>query len=142
MAKDAAQQARDQAKAEGKGFLGQWGDQLKSGFHFSQRYLTMTPNAALAETPGNFALENSGIREVKLHLKEDHRGGGNAQYDREFSVEFKSTQGEYEFRMAEISQFTELLKQVYGDRVKMPFGYFSKTLGSKGPVNVGFRIGR
>ncbi len=43
MIKAAAQQSRDQAKAEGKGFLGQWGDQLKATWLYSQKYLTMPP---------------------------------------------------------------------------------------------------
>ena len=73
--KDAAEQARVQSKAEGKGFFGQWGDQLKATFGLAQRYLGMEPNAVLTETPGNFAVDNSGIREVKLHTKDDIRGG-------------------------------------------------------------------
>jgi hypothetical protein len=57
----AAQEARDQAKAEGKGFWGQWSDQLKGTFGYTKKYLTMPPQAILAETPGNFALNNNTI---------------------------------------------------------------------------------
>lgn len=66
MTKAAVMEARDTAKAEGKGFMGQWGAQIKAGFTYSQRYLSMTPEQALAETPGNFAVENSAIRKVKF----------------------------------------------------------------------------
>lgn len=51
---------------------------------------------------------------------------------REFTVEIHSTVGKYEYNMDENSDYVELLKQVYGERVKMPFGYFSKT------INIGF----
>ena len=123
----AAQQARDQAKAEGKGFFGQWADQLKNTFGFTSRYLTMQPEAILAETPGNFAIPNNTITEIKIHLK----GERNNAARREFEAEIKSTSGTYKFHLDENSQHTDLLKRVYGDRVKMPFGYFSKTINVK-----------
>jgi len=47
-------------------------------------------------------------------------------------VEIRSTAGTYEYNMDENSNIVDLLKQVYGQRVKMPFGYFSKT------INIGF----
>lgn len=123
----AAQQARDQAKTEGKGFFGQWSEQLKSTFGYTKRYLTMPPQAILAETPGNFALNHETVREVKVKLK----GANQPNQRREFEVEFRSGSGTYEFKMNENSEFTDLLKRVYGDRVKMPFGYFSKSINIK-----------
>ena len=123
MLKNAIQTSRDQAKAEGKGFWGQWEEQLRASFGYSQRYLTMDPSAALAETPGNFAVYNNAIKEVKLHVKDLSRGG---QADRqEFEIEVNSNQGKYQFRMDERDEYVNLLKRVYGERVKMPFGYFS-----------------
>ena len=123
----AAQQARDQAKAEGKGFFGQWADQLRNTFGFTNRYLTMPPEAILNETPGNFALLNNTISEIKVHLKGQHQNDG----PREFEAEIKSTQGTYKYRFNENSELTDILKRAYGDRVKMPFGYFSKTVNIK-----------
>ena len=134
MATEAAMQAKQQATAEGKGFWGQYKDQLSGFYNFSQRYLTMDPNTTLAETPGNFAVDNAGIREIKIHTKDEYRGGD--YYRSEYSVEIKSAQGTYEFRMDENNQATSLLKQVYGERVKMPFGHFT---AGKGPVQ--FKIG-
>lgn len=122
MVKDAAMQARDQAKAEGKGFFGQWGDQLKATASYSKRYLSMSPSAALNETPGNFALNNNSMREVKLKLKDIHQGSTESH---EFEIEFHAAEGKFEFRMDERNEYVQLLKQVYGERVKTPFGYFS-----------------
>jgi hypothetical protein len=126
MLKFAIQQSRDQAKAEGKGFFGQWSEQLKATWGYSQRYLTMPPQTILAETPGNFELYNSKISEIKVKLKGDNEG-----QTRYLETEFHSTAGKYEFHMDENSDFTNLLKRVYGDRVKMPFGYFSKSINIK-----------
>ena len=124
MIKAAAQQARDQAKAEGKGFWGQWADQMKGTFGYAQRYLAMQPQAILAETPGNFALYNNTIGEIKL--KERLMRENQQIY--EFEVQIHSTQGKYEFIMDQNSDYVNLFKQVYGERVKTPFGYFNKTI--------------
>jgi hypothetical protein len=118
MVTDAVQMARDQAKAEGKGFWGQWSDQLKTSFTYSQRYLAMQPSAILAETPGNFAVDNNAIREVKI---KDESGRGARD---EFKMEIHSFSGNYEFKMDQRDEYINLLKQVYGQRVKMPFGTF------------------
>ncbi len=126
MLKVAVQQSRDQAKAEGKGFFGQWSEQLKATFGYSQRYLTMPPQTILAETHGNFELYNNAISEIKVKLKRDSEGQVH-----ELEVEIHSTRGKYEFHIDENSDFTDLLKRVYGDRVKMPFGYFSKSINVK-----------
>lgn len=123
MIKAAAQQSRDQAKAEGKGFWGQWSDQLKATWWYSQKYLTMPPQAILAETPGNFELYNNTISMIEVKVDQDQEG-----QTRGLKVEIHSTAGKYEFIMSENSELTNLLKQVYGDRVKMPFGYFNKTI--------------
>jgi hypothetical protein len=127
MLKAAAQQARDQAKAEGKGFFGQWGDQLKATYGYARKYLTMAPQAILAETPGNFELGNSTISEIKI--KERFKREDQQIY--EFEVQIHSTMGKHEFIMDQNKDYVNLLKQVYGERVKTPFGYFSKNLNIK-----------
>ncbi|MCW4009092.1 MAG: zinc ribbon domain-containing protein [Candidatus Bathyarchaeota archaeon] len=128
MLKDAIQQARDQAKAEGKGFWGQWGDQMKASFGYTQRYLSMAPSAALAETAGNFDVKHGAVREVKLKLKDVNQGNMESH---EFELEIQSAAGKFGFRMDENKDCVQLLKQVYGERVKMPRGYFGH----------GFKIG-
>jgi hypothetical protein len=123
MITEAAMQARNQAKSEGRGFFGQWEEQLIATFNYTQRYLTMDPNSVLAETAGNVAIDNNSIIEIKLHRKDINKGHQTHQH--EFGVEIVASQGNYEFRMEERNQFIDMLKQVYGERVKMPFGYFS-----------------
>jgi hypothetical protein len=128
MLTDAAQQSRDEAKAEGKGFFGQWADQLRATFGYTQKYLTMPPQAILAETPGNFALDNNSISRINVHLKGAHHEHNQR---REFEIKFYSNTGTYEFRMDENSEFIDTLKGTYGQRVDMPFGYFSKSINIK-----------
>jgi len=123
MLKNSIQAARDQAKAEGKGFWGQWEEQLRASFNYSQKYLSMDPAAALSETPGNFAVNNDAVREIKIHLKNINKGQQTDLH--EFEIEIASTSGKHEFRMDERDDYVNLLKMVYGEKVKMPFGYFS-----------------
>jgi hypothetical protein len=121
MITDAAKQSRDQAKAEGKGFFGQWADQLRATWNYSQRYLSMQPQSILNETPGNFAIDNTTISSIKVHLKGAHH---EQNQRREFELKFHTTQGTFEYHMDENSDFINALKSVYGQRVEMPFGYF------------------
>lgn len=60
--------ARDQAKAEGKGFFGQWGALIASAGSYNDAYWQMSPDAALAETPGNWAIERSQYQGAKFRM--------------------------------------------------------------------------
>lgn len=60
--------ARDRAKAEGKGFFGQWGAQIASAGSYNDAYWQMSPDAALAETPGNWAVERSQYQGAKFRM--------------------------------------------------------------------------
>ncbi len=121
MIKEAVKQSREQAKSEGKGFFGQWADQLKASASFASRYYSMEPSAALSETQGNFAVTNDSVNKIKLKLKDT----GNQANPREFEIEIKSSAGKYKFRMDENGDYVKALKQIYGDKVETPFGYFS-----------------
>lgn len=124
MLKQASQTAKEQAKADGKGFWGQMKDQFSAWYYYSQKYLIMDPSAALSETLGNFAVNNNTISEIKIKLKElDDENSSQ----RELEMKVDSTQGKYEFRLEEKDEYVNLLKQVYGERVKMPFGYLSSS---------------
>lgn len=125
----AANDARENAKSEGKGFFAAWGAQLKTAFTYSGKYLEMPPDSIIAETPGNFALENSAISEIKVDLKKEYRGTNVTPKD--FELHIQTSSGTYTYRTDDNDNYTKLLKQVYGERVKMPFGYFSK-----GPVKI------
>jgi len=127
----AANDARENAKSEGKGFFAAWGAQLKTAFTYSGKYLEMPPDSIIAETPGNFALENSAISEIKVDIKKEYRGTNVTPKD--FELHIQTPSGTYTYRTDDNDNYTKLLKQVYGERVKMPFGYFSK-----GPVKIKF----
>jgi hypothetical protein len=115
MAKRAIEEAKQKAKAEGKGFLGQWSAQLGASFNYAQRYLNMEPSDILSETPGNFYIENGAIGEIKIKHERSMHGGPD-----ELKMEISASSGRYDFELNS-SGDVKLLKQVYGDRVKSPF---------------------
>jgi predicted amidophosphoribosyltransferase len=116
----AVAEAQAKAKAEGKGFFGIMKDQLAAQFRYAIRYETMNPDMALAETPGNVSVENVQITAVNMKLRDT--GSGEVEYT-EFKMSVVSAGGTFEYMMAEDDRYINLLKQVYGDKVHMPFGY-------------------
>lgn len=67
MLKAAIEDARADTKSEGGGFFKQWGAQMGAAFSYAERYWQMTPDVALAETPGNFMIDRRTIEKMKLH---------------------------------------------------------------------------
>lgn len=59
-------QARSEAKAQGKGFFGRWSAEFKAPATCHEAYWQMTPDAALTESPGNFAVDHTEIEKVKF----------------------------------------------------------------------------
>lgn len=123
-------EANAKTKAEGKGFFGIIGSQLSASFGFGKRYESMSSDAALAETPGNFAIDNTSITAVKISLL--GTASSTTEWE-EFRMIIESLDGKFEYIIAQDDRFTPLLQTAYGDRVKMPLGLFSA-----GPVRVKF----
>ena len=117
----AVAEAQARAKAEGKGFFAIMKDQMAAQFRYAVRYETMNPDMALAETPGNIMVENARITAINMKLRDT--GSGEVEYT-EFRMAVESSDGKFEYMMAEDDRYINLLKMVYGDKVHMPFGYF------------------
>lgn len=70
MTKDTLKAIMDQARLDadlaGKGRLGKWSAQADAFSRHHEVYRQMTPEAALAESPDNFAIEREGIEKVKF----------------------------------------------------------------------------
>jgi len=116
----AYKEAAENAKAEGKGFLGQIAHQMSIAFQYCQKYETMPPEFALAETKANRAIENVRISAVNLKQKPNN---GSMEYS-EFIMTVQSADGKFEFHIGEDDRFINILKAAYGDKVHMPSGYY------------------
>ena len=120
----AIEDARANAKTQGKGFFGQWADQIKGDMAYGQKYLSMQPAQIIAETPGNFMISNNAIAELKLKAPFREAYGSSSSMN-EFDLEIHSTTTRIDLRIPENNDYVKALKQVFGDRVKTPFGYLA-----------------
>jgi len=116
MINTATLEAQQAAKAAGKGFFGQMGNQMAAMGMFARRYLTMTPESTLAEVPGNRAIENQHITAVKIRVQESEDSQDTCR------LTVQSGDGKFEFVIPEYEQASGLLKKVYGDRADVPGG--------------------
>jgi hypothetical protein len=116
----AYKEAAEKAKAEGTGFLEQMTHQMTVAFQYSQKYETMPPEFALAETNGNRAIEN--VRIFAINMKE--KPNRDSIEFSEFIMTVQSTDGKFEFHIGEDDRFINILKTAYVEKVHMPVGYF------------------
>jgi type 1 glutamine amidotransferase len=87
-------EARDTAKAEGKGFFGQWGAQLGTSYNYHEVYWQMAPDAALAENPGNYAIERTAFQSAKFKI-----GVSDDERNTPDEVIIKAASGKYKFNV-------------------------------------------
>jgi hypothetical protein len=113
MLKQVVNDAKNAAKANGKGFLGQWKSQMGASFNYAERYANMYPGDILAENEANFTIPNSSIKSIKV--KDNSRMDEDSTYN-EWVITIQSDSGKLKFK----SDFNPkaMLKQIYGARVK------------------------
>jgi hypothetical protein len=118
MLQEQVRQARAEAKGDGKGFFGQWGAQLSAG---STYYQHKSPEAILAEQPGNFFIPHNQLRKVKFHVI---HGGDESRDD--YRLDFESITGKVSvmFTMIDQKKAKQALTQVLGEKVHWSLGIF------------------
>ena len=102
--------ARADAEAQGKGFFGKWAAQMKGFNNYAMRYNKFTPDQVLQETKGNFAVENSTIRRIRITDNTDEDSPSA-----EYGIEFQTATDKLYFKTIynQVSNF----KQAYGDAI-------------------------
>jgi len=118
----AVMEARDRAKAEGKGFFGQWGAQMGTSFRYADRFKGWTPEAAFAENPGSVVIPNGSVSEVKL-LKARKGGWGDDDERVFYKLEIRSAVGEYRFELDALDMQFQSFHQLFGGRFKTDAGF-------------------
>ncbi len=111
--KKVAEDARQQAEHEGKGFFGQWGSQIAGGMNYTQRYLKMEPEEILNEDPANFSISNSSIDSVKVSYRET--GDEDSASRSEWTVTIQARSQKLKFKYG--SNPKNELKKAYGELV-------------------------
>jgi hypothetical protein len=87
--------ARSASKAEGKGWMGQWGAQMKAAFAFGAQYFEMDPDAIVAETPGNPVVTQADVARFKVDRKMRSNGDDDQPYLR---ITIEGPAGKREFK--------------------------------------------
>ncbi|MBN1934194.1 MAG: zinc ribbon domain-containing protein [Anaerolineae bacterium] len=115
MMNEAVNAARNEAKSEGKGWLGQVAAQMGWLNVICRQYQTMSVEAILAQTPGSFFIALPTIRRVRL---DDVYDQDNNHAGTELVVE--TTGGKHKFKLVGMSarDARNVLKQVLGGIVK------------------------
>jgi hypothetical protein len=110
--------ARNEAKAQGKGYWGQISGQMATwSTGYSDRFLGMTPTAIIAETPGNIAVRYDAVIEVVVKYIV-----GGEEDPSEYEVEFVTTMGRFNFKMEDRSVHVSMLSKVFTFKLKTPNG--------------------
>nr|WP_321496474.1 hypothetical protein [uncultured Methanolobus sp.] len=106
--------SRAQAKADGKGFFGQWGAQISGANKYAERYAGMSAQTALGEDKANFAIPNSTISSVKVNKKTRTDDDGISHTTWEFIIQSDSGKMKYKTDFDPKGH----LQAIYGSRVK------------------------
>ncbi|WP_292466003.1 hypothetical protein [Methanolobus sp.] len=112
--KQVVQESRDQAKAEGKGFFGQWGAQMKGSFNYAERYAGMNAQEVLAESPANYSVQNAGINSIKIKKKVSYDDNDSSSITWEINI----LSGSDKLKFKTDFDPKDTLQKIYGNRVK------------------------
>ena len=96
MLKVAVDSAQTDAKSEGGGFFKQWGAQISASFQYAEKYWQIAPDAALAETAGNFIIDRGAILKMKLHAGMTH----DESADDPDYITIKTSGGKYKLELS------------------------------------------
>jgi hypothetical protein len=114
MVRAASEQAKKDAKAEGKGFFGQWGAVLGVNSSIAEGYYHMSVGDILREHPDNFSIPNQQVRKVEVkkgHWDEDGQ-------DPDTLTIHAGDKYKFNLQGMSASDAKKLLKQVLGGVVK------------------------
>jgi len=116
--KDVVKKSQEKSKADGKGWLGRVGDQMKAFGNAHLRYLELTPDQILAETPGNFAFDHRSVSTVIVKQRFE-AGDEDGPGDPYVEVEFVTPMGKYKYRVPlELNDVLEMLNNFYAGKIK------------------------
>ena len=109
--KEAAKRAREEAKQQGKGFLGQWGAQLAWLDVLDRQYRKMTVDAILAHYGGSFAIPNHQVQKVRYKQNYDQESGRSSD-----ELVLRTVDGKLHLKLltGNLKQVKQLLRQSLG----------------------------
>jgi len=111
-----SKRAKEAAKAEGKGFLGQWGAMFDANGRICEEYLTMPANEILASHADNFVIPVNQVR--KVEVKRGWPGtADDSQPDPDKLVIYASRKQTFSLKGINVRQAKNILRSALGELV-------------------------
>jgi hypothetical protein len=114
MLKWAAEQAKQNAKQQGKGFFGQWGAVIGSNNFLLDHYRNMPVENILAENPENFVIVNQQVRSIKARSNFDP----DTNQPDTLEIQYSGGKMKFDLNGCNAGQVKKALKPVFGGLVK------------------------
>ena len=93
----AIKEANEQGKAQGKGFMDRWGDQISSTMGYWRKYESIEPETALRENKENFSFDISAVKSTNMNRKTRQSNVKNAIRAYYWEVTIDTRGGKYNF---------------------------------------------
>ena len=108
MMREAIVTSRDEAKAGGSGFFGQWAAQMAWVEVVCRAYTAMPLDSILTEYPGSFELANASVTRVRLEEPDDDEDSASTASG--LAIEVGRTKHRFTFSSISCEKATDLLR--------------------------------
>jgi len=115
MMNEAINAARQEAKAQGKGFLKQMAAQMSWHKVICRKYERMPTDAILSRYPGSFAVDNGAVRRIRLRQSTDDDSGNTT---REMIIEAMGKKRKFTLTTTSTREAKRLLQETLGGVVR------------------------
>ena len=111
-------EAQEKAKAEGKGFWGQWGAQLGTSFDYAAKYSGWTKEQVLTEIPTTLVIPNSMVSKIEL-FSETNRDDYDQTVQRyEYKLKIFTAGGKHELEAGTLDTKIKMFHDLFPGRFK------------------------
>lgn len=117
MVNQSIKKAQDAAKAEGKGFFGQWAAQLGTSFDYAAQYNGLTKDQLLAEIPNALVIPHQSVTQVELR-SENRNSYGKDYPESIYKLKIHVAGGVHEFESHTLDTKIKAFHDHYPGRFK------------------------
>ncbi len=109
-------EAQESAKAEGKGFFGQWAAQMGTSFDYAVKYSGWTKDQVLAEIPAAQIIPNSSISKIELFSDTNSADYGKAVQRSQYKLKIYAAGSKYELEAGTLDTKIKSLYSLFQGR--------------------------
>ncbi|TRO49396.1 zinc ribbon domain-containing protein [Candidatus Bathyarchaeota archaeon] len=109
-------EAQEKAKAEGKGFWGQWGAQLGTSFDYAAKYAGWTKEQVLAEIPDAQIIPNQTVSKIELTSSVNSADYGKAVQRNDYKLKIYTAGGKLELESGTLDTKIKVFHSLFPGR--------------------------